>query len=85
MGQSVRGANVRQVVIDQRGGKSGAILWECKNTRNWSDGWIEKLKQVSDRGTLTSRCSCRQPCRRAAPGLRSSKASWSLISPVPPV
>src|SRR4029077_16337458 len=25
--------------------KSGAILWECKNTRNWSDGWIAKLKQ----------------------------------------
>ena len=36
---------MHQVVIDARGGKIGAILWECKNTRNWSDGWIAKLKQ----------------------------------------
>ena len=45
IGQGVRGADVHQVVIDPRGGKIGAILWECKNTRNWSDGWIAKLKQ----------------------------------------
>ena len=45
IGQGVRGADVHQVVIDPRGRKSGAILWECKNTRNWSDGWIAKLKQ----------------------------------------
>jgi hypothetical protein len=43
--QGVRGADIHQVVIDPRGGKAGAILWECKNARNWSDGWIEKLKQ----------------------------------------
>jgi hypothetical protein len=43
--QGVRGADIHQVVIDSRGGKAGAILWECKNARNWSDGWIEKLKQ----------------------------------------
>ena len=49
IGQGVRGADVHQVVID-RGRKSGAILWECKNTRNWSDGWIAKLKQ--DQRTL---------------------------------
>ena len=45
IGQGVRGADVHQVVIDPRGRKIGAILWECKNTRNWSDGWIAKLKQ----------------------------------------
>ena len=45
IGQGVRGADVHQVVIDQRGGKIGAILWECKNARNWSDAWIAKLKQ----------------------------------------
>ena len=45
IGQGVRGADVHQVVIDPRGSKIGAILWECKNTRNWSDGWIAKLKQ----------------------------------------
>ena len=45
IGQGVRGADVHQIVIDPRGRKSGAILWECKNTKNWSDGWIAKLKQ----------------------------------------
>ena len=45
IGQGIRVAVVHQVVIDPRGGKIGAILWECKNTRNWSDAWIAKLKQ----------------------------------------
>ncbi|MEO6239635.1 MAG: DUF2130 domain-containing protein, partial [Vicinamibacterales bacterium] len=44
IGQGVRGADVHQVVFDARGAKTGAILWECKNARNWSDGWIAKLK-----------------------------------------
>jgi len=44
IGQGVRGADVHQVVVDGRGLKRGAILWECKNARNWSDGWIAKLK-----------------------------------------
>ena len=44
IGQGVRGADIHQVVLDPRGLKSGAILWECKNAKNWSDGWIAKLK-----------------------------------------
>jgi hypothetical protein len=44
IGQGVRGADVHQVVVDARGRRCGAILWECKNARNWSDGWIAKLK-----------------------------------------
>ncbi len=43
--QGVRGADVHQIVVDPRGRKCGAILWECKNTRNWSDDWIPKLKE----------------------------------------
>jgi hypothetical protein len=42
--QGVRGADVHQVVLDARGRRSGAILWECKNARHWSDTWITKLK-----------------------------------------
>src|SRR5882672_5848523 len=45
IGQGIRGADVHQVVIDSRNRKSGSILWECKNARNWSDGWLAKLKQ----------------------------------------
>jgi hypothetical protein len=43
--QGVRGADIHQVVMDSRGRRNGSILWECKNTRNWSDAWIAKLKQ----------------------------------------
>jgi hypothetical protein len=42
--QGVRGADLHHAVLDARGTRAGAILWECKNARNWSDGWIGKLK-----------------------------------------
>jgi len=45
IGQGVRGADLHQVVIDSRNRKSGSILWECKNARNWNDAWLVKLKQ----------------------------------------
>ena len=44
IGQGVRGADVHQIVIDGRGVTCGAIVWECKNAKSWSDGWIAKLK-----------------------------------------
>jgi hypothetical protein len=43
--QGVRGADLHHIVIDARGRKSGAILWECKNARTWNDTWLAKLKQ----------------------------------------
>ena len=43
--QGVRGADLHQVVIDTRGARGGAILWECKNAKAWSDAWIHKLKE----------------------------------------
>ena len=43
--QGVRGADLHQIVVDSRGLRSGAILWECKNARHWSEGWIAKLKE----------------------------------------
>jgi len=44
IGQGVRGADLHQVVCDARGARLGSILWECKNAKNWSEGWIAKLK-----------------------------------------
>jgi hypothetical protein len=44
IGQGVRGADIHQIVVDARGAKAGAILWECKNAKQWSDAWIAKLK-----------------------------------------
>lgn len=48
--QGIRGADLHQTVVDARGSRCGAILWECKNAKNWSEGWIAKLKQ--DQRTL---------------------------------
>jgi hypothetical protein len=42
--QGLRGADLHHVVFDGRGVRAGAILWECKNTRHWSEMWIPKLK-----------------------------------------
>jgi hypothetical protein len=42
--KGVRGADVVQVVVDSQGRGCGTIAWEMKNTKNWSDGWLEKLR-----------------------------------------
>ena len=42
--QGARGADLHQIVIDPRGVRCAAILWECKNAKHWSDAWIQKLK-----------------------------------------
>lgn len=39
------GGDALQVVIGAGGAPCGAILWECKRTRNWSDGWLAKLRE----------------------------------------
>jgi hypothetical protein len=38
-----RGADVVQRVRSGRG-QCGTLLWESKNHKHWSDGWIEKLR-----------------------------------------
>ena len=43
--QGIRGADLHQLVIDPRGTRCGALLWECKNAKNWSEIWIAKLKE----------------------------------------
>ncbi len=42
--KGVRGADVLQIVKNQSGRICGKILWETKRTKNWSDSWIQKLK-----------------------------------------
>lgn len=39
------GGDVLQRVINQAGQQCGAILWESKRTKNWSDGWLTKLRE----------------------------------------
>lgn len=38
------GADVIQIVKDNLGRECGKIIWESKRTRNFEEGWIEKLK-----------------------------------------
>lgn len=38
------GGDVLQRVFSQFGQGCGSILWESKRTKNWSDGWLTKLR-----------------------------------------
>lgn len=38
------GGDVVQRVISATGNTCGSILWESKRTKNWSDGWLTKLR-----------------------------------------
>ncbi|NMB70223.1 DUF2130 domain-containing protein, partial [candidate division WWE3 bacterium] len=48
--KGVEGADVIQIVKTNSGVKCGTIVWESKNTKAWSQGWIAKLK--ADQRTL---------------------------------
>jgi hypothetical protein len=38
------GGDVWQMVIGPQSQRCGTILWESKRTKNWSDGWLSKLR-----------------------------------------
>lgn len=38
------GSDIIQVVRDNTGAECGTIIWESKRTKNWSDGWLPKLR-----------------------------------------
>ena len=38
------GGDVLHIVIGPLGQSCGTILWESKRTKNWSDGWLTKLR-----------------------------------------
>lgn len=42
--KGVTGADIAHTVRSPRGTECGLILWEIKRTKNWTDGWIPKLK-----------------------------------------
>ena len=39
------GGDALQRVVSPGGQPSGTILWESKRTKNWSDGWLVKLRE----------------------------------------
>ncbi len=42
--KGVHGGDVLQIVHDATSAECGRILWESKRTKNWSDGWLPKLR-----------------------------------------
>lgn len=44
VGKGIRGADAIQTVINEFGQICGKIVFESKRTQNWSEAWIEKLK-----------------------------------------
>ncbi len=39
------GGDVLQRVVGPNGQPCGTIIWESKRTKNWSDGWLAKLRE----------------------------------------
>ena len=49
-----RGGDIIQVIKTPNGNIAGKILWESKRTKNWSQGWLKKLKDDMQ----LSKCDC---------------------------
>lgn len=45
VGKGVNGADVTQIVVAPSGAQCGLILYESKRTKNWSAGWLPKLRE----------------------------------------
>ena len=43
--KGINGADVLQKVRDGFGRECGVIIWESKQTKAWSQGWVQKLKE----------------------------------------
>lgn len=43
--KGIRGADVIQIVKNNRGSIAGKIIWESKRTKSWSNDWAAKLKE----------------------------------------
>lgn len=52
--KGIRGADLIHTVRNPSGAACGVVLWETKNTKAWSAGWIPKLKDdmIATRATL---------------------------------
>lgn len=50
--KGTRGGDIVHEIIDRNGHNCGKILWELKNTKTWSELWIDKLK--TDQRAITA-------------------------------
>jgi len=42
--KGARGADILQTVVTRTGQDCGKIIWEAKRAENWSNAWVQKLK-----------------------------------------
>ena len=47
--KGVRGADLLQTVCTPSGQVCGRIIWEAKRAENWSEAWLQKLKDDQQR------------------------------------
>lgn len=45
IGKGIFGADIKHIVKSPKGIDCGTIIWESKRTKDWSDGWLVKLKE----------------------------------------
>lgn len=69
------GGDVLQTVTGPQGRGCGKILWESKRTKNWSDGWLPKLREDQRAAGAEIALMVSQACPRRSRGLRSWTAS----------
>jgi hypothetical protein len=53
--KGMKGGDIIQRIVGFSGQCVGTIIWETKRTKNWSDGWIEKLKE--DQRAIAAECA----------------------------
>jgi hypothetical protein len=58
------GGDLIQRVVGPAGQVVGSILWEAKRTKNWSDGWLGKLREDQRTARADVALLCRRRCRR---------------------
>lgn len=50
--KGTKGGDIIHEIIDRNGNACGKILWELKNTKTWSELWVDKLK--ADQRSITA-------------------------------
>jgi hypothetical protein len=72
--KGVSGADIVQRVRTPGGQVCGSIIWEAKQTKNWSEGWLQKLKddQQAAGAELAVLVTSAMPSDAAAPFVRES-------------
>ena len=82
--KGVRGGDVLQKVYSPTGQHCGTILWESKNTKDWSNGWLMKLRadQRREKAEIAVLASTELP--RSIPHFGQVEGVWVTGFPLAP-